>query len=192
MANGTANVIESTETIQKEMQETRESITEKVAALENHVMDTVQSVTGTVDAVKDTVTSAPAAIRESVDVVKQTLHEQFASLQLGSCVRNHPWSAVGVSILGGFLLSQRLFKPRSNAEAAGNLRRPSAGERETLFTRLADLVGDGVHRLAENSVKTAMDALNRSVGTQVPDLVDSAVRRFGSHLQNGTGVSRRS
>lgn len=195
MANGTASVIEPTESIQKEMHETRESITQKVAALENQVVNTLQAVTGTVDAVKEAVTTTPTAVsetvRQTVDEVKQTLHEKLASLQLASCVRNHPWPALGISLLGGFLLSQRFFTPRSSSGKIRAVRTPACGEDETLLARLVEMVGDGVCQLAENSLKTAMDSLNRSVGAQVPDLVDSAVRRFGSHLHNGTCASSR-
>src|SRR5262245_30513341 len=64
----------STGEIRHEMQETRESITEKVAALENQVLGTIQTaadtVTNTVEAVKDVVTAAPHAVS---DTVKQTV-----------------------------------------------------------------------------------------------------------------------
>ena len=57
---------ESPEVIEKEMQTTRESLTEKVSLLEQQVVGTLQSST---TAVQDTVESVKSAVQDTVDSV---------------------------------------------------------------------------------------------------------------------------
>lgn len=108
----------SPDRIEQEMEQTRESITQKVAALENQVLGTIQNATNTltdtVQTVKDTVNTAPAAVKETVqetvaamkDSVKETIssvRDSVASFSLTDCVRDNPAAALGTSVVGGFL-----------------------------------------------------------------------------------------
>jgi vacuolar-type H+-ATPase subunit E/Vma4 len=110
--------------IEREMEQTRESITAKVSALENQVLGTIQTATSTisdtVQAVKDTVTTAPTAVKEtiqeSVAAMKDSVKETFASVKdsvasfdLGACVGNHPAAALGASVAVGFVAGYVLF-----------------------------------------------------------------------------------
>ncbi|QDU21251.1 DUF3618 domain-containing protein [Urbifossiella limnaea] len=110
--------------IEREMEQTRESITAKVSALETQVLGTIQTATttisDTVQAVKETVTTAPTAMKETVqeavaaakESVKETLvsvKEAVASINLGECVGNHPGAALGVSAAAGFVTGYVLF-----------------------------------------------------------------------------------
>jgi ElaB/YqjD/DUF883 family membrane-anchored ribosome-binding protein len=183
------------------MAQTREAITEKVAALETQVLDTFQTaantVSGTVDAVKEAVTSAPAAVSETVrqtmDAVKQTLD----SVSVSSCVRGHPWSAVGTSVAAGFLAGWILgssARPRSISATAADAPRPPIETAQshpvpTLFGRLAATVGDRAQQLAQESLKSALDSLNRTIGSHVPQLVDSAVHRWFTQMERKVGNS---
>jgi ElaB/YqjD/DUF883 family membrane-anchored ribosome-binding protein len=103
------------EEIEREMEHTRESITQKVAALEQTVTGKVQSVTDTVeqvkhsiqdtvasvkDTVQDTVCSVKDSLRESVHAVADTVKETF---DISGHVRSYPWVSVGVAAGAGFL-----------------------------------------------------------------------------------------
>jgi len=135
----------SPDRIERDMEQTRESITAKVSALENQVLGTIQTATNTisdtVQAVKDTVTTAPAAmketIQESVAAVKDSVKETFASVKdsvasfnLGECVGNHPGTALGASAAAGFVTGYLLFGGRdSQPLMARGFREPAPGGR---------------------------------------------------------------
>ena len=147
MADATPGVTadKSPDRIERDMEQTRESITAKVSALENQVLGTIQTATNTisdtVQAVKDTVTTAPAAmketIQESVAAVKDSVKETFASVKdsvasfnLGECVGNHPGTALGASAAAGFVTGYLLFGGRdSQPLMARGFREPAPGGR---------------------------------------------------------------
>jgi ElaB/YqjD/DUF883 family membrane-anchored ribosome-binding protein len=124
--------------IEREMEQTRESITAKVAALETQVLGTFQSAADTLQTVKETVVTAPAAVKETVhetvaavkDTVKETLtsvKESVASFSVTECVSNHPAAALGTSFAGGFLTGFLLFGERPLM--ARGYREPAPGGR---------------------------------------------------------------
>lgn len=119
----------SPDAIERDMEQTRESITQKVAALETQVLGTIQTATNTltdtVQTVKETVTTAPAAVKETVqetvaavkDSVKETLtsvKESVASFSLSDCVRDNPGTALGTSAAFGFLTGYLLLGGRES------------------------------------------------------------------------------
>lgn len=131
--------------IEREMEQTRESITAKVSALESQVLGTIQTatntITDTVQAVKDTVTTAPNAVKESIqesvtamkDSVKETfasVKDSVASFDLGECVGNHPGKALGASAAAGFVTGYFLFGGRdSRPQTVRGFRDPAPGGR---------------------------------------------------------------
>lgn len=125
----TPDVDKSPDRIEQEMEQTRESITAKVAALESQVLGTIQTaantLTDTVQTVKDTVTTAPTAVKETVhetvaavkDSVKETFSsvcESVGSFSVSECVSRNPGAAVGTSFAGGFLVGYLLFGGRDS------------------------------------------------------------------------------
>jgi len=92
------------EHIEREMLETRQSLTEKVAALEQAVVGNIHNVTQTVadvkDQVKETVESVKESVAGTVDTVKEKVMSAF---DISSHVRQQPWAAVGISAAAGFL-----------------------------------------------------------------------------------------
>ncbi len=148
MADATPGVTgedKSPDRIEREMEQTRESITAKVSALETQVLGTIQTATSTisdtVQAVKETVTTAPTAVKEtiqeSVAAVKESVKETFASVKdsvasfdLGECVGNNPGTALGASVAAGFATGFLLFGPRDlRSRMAPGLREYAAGDR---------------------------------------------------------------
>jgi len=100
------------EQIEREMEQTRESITEKVAALENQVLGTIHTATSTVsdtvNAVKEAVTTAPAAVKESVKETIAAVRDTVGSFSVSGCVRDNPWASVGTTTFAGFLFGYLL------------------------------------------------------------------------------------
>jgi len=115
----------SPDELERDMERTRESITEKVAALENQVIGTIQtatdtvsdtvnavketistatgSVSDTVNAVKDTISAAPSAVRETIHDTIESVKDSVRSFSITGCISNNPGAALTTSILGGFL-----------------------------------------------------------------------------------------
>ncbi|MBX9583301.1 MAG: hypothetical protein K2X87_23615 [Gemmataceae bacterium] len=114
-----AGADKSPDQIEREMTQTRESITEKVSLLESQVMGNINALTGTVESVKEAVADTVQTVREAVvgapsavsDTVKQTLasvgetvKETVGSFSVSDCTRRNPWAAVGTSAGVGFLV----------------------------------------------------------------------------------------
>ena len=108
MADQVTILAPTPEDLERDMAQTRESLTEKVTALENQVVGSVQSaadtLTETVDAVKSFVHTAPEAVsqsvREAASAVGDSLHDV---LDVSSRVRRNPWASIGVSLTAGCL-----------------------------------------------------------------------------------------
>jgi len=115
----------STEVIRQQMEETRNSLQDKLETLEEQVKHTVQEATETVTTVKETVASVRESVKESVDTVKDSVHDTVESVKESLSVerqfREHPWlmfaGAAAVGFLGGRLLS-RLSEPARAERAA--------------------------------------------------------------------------
>jgi len=194
--------------IERDMAQTRESITEKVAALETQVKGNIQAVTGTVEAVKDAISAAPGAVsdtvKQTVAAVKDSVRETVDQMDLTGCVRRNPWTAVGTSTAAGFLTGLLLFGGRSRATgtngipslvpqaAAAQSREP--GFLDGMFGDLFGTVGKELREIAEKAFSTAITALKQNVGTVVPQLVDQAVHRVTEPVTgaiNGTASTPR-
>jgi len=202
----TPTIEKTPEQIEREMLETREALTEKVAALENQVVDTVQSaadtINDTVQAVRSFVTSAPETVSETVkrtaaavgDAVKETF-------DITGHVRRYPWAAVGVStMLGcavGWLTARRssLGAPEGYVPAmagAATESRVSVGyeprveetPREPsepgVFDELLGMVGTKVKDLARTALDTVSASLKAEIEAGVPKLMTEATSRLAA------------
>jgi len=206
--NPTAGVTseKSPDQIEKDMERTRESITEKVSLLENQVIGVASSVTETVQAVTDAVTAAPTAVsdtvKQTIESVKDSVRETIGSFSVSGCVRDNPWSAIGTTTVAGFLagyffggrsggglfsrpiMAQGHDAPASNgrvgsAHTAYDTESTSSHGRAAgggLFSGLFAMVGQEIHQLAEQALSTAVASLKQSISTQVPQMVDTAVQ----------------
>ena len=143
MADATPGVTaaKTPDQIEREMSETRESITQKVGALESQVLGTIQTAANTLTDTVQTVKDAPAAVKETVqetvaavkDSVKETLasvKETVTSFSLSECVRDHPGAALGTSVVTGFVTGFLLFGGRDRRPLmARGYREPAADGR---------------------------------------------------------------
>lgn len=115
---------ESPELIEKEMQSTRQSLTEKVAALENQVMTTIQTAATTV---QETVENVRSAITDTTSTVKETVAGSVESVSEGvkemfdvrSHVKEHPLAAVGVAAAAGFVTGLIVFRKPDTVTVSG-------------------------------------------------------------------------
>ena len=113
---------ESPELIEREMEQTRESLTHKVSLLENKVIGQVEEATdtvhGTMESVQDTVQCVKAAVQQTVECVTESVKGSVQSLTDGMKealdVRRHtsrtpwPWSAGRPSV--GFVTGLFVFR----------------------------------------------------------------------------------
>src|SRR5262245_39153194 len=98
------------------MEETRESLTEKVSQLEQQVVGTIQSATC---AVQDTVQTVRSAVQDTVDSVSSSVKNSVESVSEGGKeaidvqrhTREHPWEMVGGAALAGFITGLVVFRP---------------------------------------------------------------------------------
>jgi ElaB/YqjD/DUF883 family membrane-anchored ribosome-binding protein len=176
------------EEIEREMLQTRESITEKVAALENQVVGTVQTaadtITNTVEAVKSFVTTAPEAVSDTVKQAAEAVKESF---DITGCIRRNPWAAVGTTALFGCLVGWFTAPRRRSlgapagyvpATAGAAVERAAAPPSEPprpsqpgVLDELLGMVGDKVKDLARTAVEAVSGAVKENIRAAVPDLL---------------------
>lgn len=102
--------------IVSDMEQTRASLTDKVAALESQVVGTLQSATDTVHSTVESIQSSVASVRSAVedtmssvkdsvsDSVEAVTSQVKSTFDFSSHVRERPWAVVGGAAATGFLL----------------------------------------------------------------------------------------
>ncbi len=193
----------SPEELERDMERTRESITEKVAALENQVIGTVQnatdSVSHTVEAVREAVAAAPSAFRDTVREMVDTVKEAINSFSTDECIRSFPTAALCTTTAAGFLAGYFIGgKSKQSSAIPPPLPRPQAAPSHpsspSLLTDLLHRCGGEMQRLASDSLATGIAALKSKVERQLPLVIDSIVDRamnFGSQDHTGRNGSHR-
>jgi ElaB/YqjD/DUF883 family membrane-anchored ribosome-binding protein len=183
------------EQIEREMSQTRESITEKVSALETQVMDTVknatETVSTTVEAVKNFVTAGPGAITDTVKTTLTSVSDAVKDqLDFSKRIRENPWAAIGIAAGAGFitaLLTNRLgrssgessFRHTDIAKAVDvptKMATESAPREPGIFDQIWHRISDEVAKLTDEAVKTASSSLRDTIQTEVPGLINSTVQ----------------
>jgi len=190
------------EQIEREMIQTRESMTEKVTALESQVVGTVQTaadtLTGTVDAVKSLMETAPGAVSDTVKQAANAVGDKMKEVfDMSGHVRNNPWSSIGVSAGLGFLTGLIVF--RNSGLATGAPPAPtsptyvpaavaSAPAAPGLFDDLLAMLSQKVKDLAHTAIESASTAASQNVREGIPKLMDAAAEAAGTRL---SGVGNR-
>lgn len=188
MAEQVTPVEKTPEEIEREMHQTRESLTEKVAALENQVAGTVQTaadtLTGTMEAVKSFVSSAPETVSQTVRQASAAVSDAFkGTFDISDRVRNNPWTAVGISALLGGIVGA-LTAPRRDSfspfASAGPMPAaapipPSAPSRPGVMDELMGMLGGKLKELGEAAIGSLAASVKSSIEAGVPKLVDEAV-----------------
>jgi len=183
------------EEIEREMHQTRESLTEKVTALENQVVGTVQTaadtLTGTVDAVRSFVSHAPETVSETVKQATAAVSESMKDVfDISAHVRKNPWAAVGISaLLGGIVgcltASRReSFRPLAAASAPVPAPAPApAASAPNAHPGIVDefmgMISGKLKELAETAINSVSASVKSNIETGIPRLVDEAAATLG-------------
>jgi len=194
----------SPEAIEREMLQTRESLTEKVAALETQVVGTVQTaadtISGTVESVKSMLSNAPDAVSDTVKQATAAVSDAVKdTFDITGHVRRNPLAAVGVSTLLGGLIgyltgqSRASFAPLAAASApvppappAYAASRP-ADEKPGVIDEFMDMLGGKAKELVRTALESVSAAVKQNIESGVPKLVDEAASR----LTDATGSGER-
>ena len=208
---------ESPELIEKEMEQTRESLTEKVSLLENKVLGQVQSATDTVEGtmheVQDTVQSVKAAVQDTVQSVTETVKHSVQSLtdgvkdalDLSRHTRANPWPMVGGAAVAGFLTGLVVFRKPATVSgshlpayapmaAAG----PAVSHRPGWLNDILEMAGREVKQIAQQAIAQASASVRETVQSRVPELVErvvpggatAATGADGAACATGTGAAQ--
>jgi len=189
---------EQPELIEREMEQTRESLTEKVSLLEQKVVGQIQSAA---DAVQDTVQCVKSAVQDTVQSVTGTVSHSVQSLTDGvkdvldiqRHTRENPWAMVGGAAAAGFVTGLLVFRRESSgtslpayqptpftSEPAGRPAAPSVSHRPAWLNDLFDMAGQEFKKLAEQALAAATTSLRQTVQTGIPKLIERAVPDVGA------------
>jgi len=188
---------ESPELIERQMEQTRESLTEKVSLLEQQVVGTIHSATSAVhetvqsvkSAVQDTVEAVSSGVKDSVDTLSGGVKE---ALDVQKHVREHPWAMVGGASALGFIVGVMLPKrvtltAAMPAAAPMPFASPSVvpTARPAWLNELYELAGREVKKLAEQAIAQLSTSLQQTVEGGIPKLLERALPEVTPH--NGHG-----
>jgi len=198
----TADDNKTPEDIEREMAQTRESLTEKVAALESQVVGTVQTaadtLSGTVEAVKELVSTGPGAVTESVKEAASAVSESVRrAFDIRGHVQDHPWASVGVSAGLGFLTGLLIPSGRSSSGSSSTYAAPAASlypaappapsRTGGMFDELIGMVTRKAREVLQTAIESASTAVTQTVRENVPKLVDAAAERLTPDKESAMG-----
>jgi ElaB/YqjD/DUF883 family membrane-anchored ribosome-binding protein len=184
---------ESPEVIEQQMEETRQSLTDKVSALETQVVGTVQTATQAVQdtvetvkaAVQDTVTSVKDSVQESVTAVTDNVKETF---DVTHHVEEHPYLMVGGALVAGLITGLLVFRKDESRSATiadaplayppdfnGTPVREREPERNGFIDELLSMAGIEGKQLAREAVNQAAQAVRQHV---MPTLLNWMTQRI--------------
>ncbi|MFL5240756.1 MAG: hypothetical protein ACJ8FY_01495 [Gemmataceae bacterium] len=204
--------------IREDIEETRQSLTEKIETLENQVMGTVQYARETVE---ETIDSVKSTVNETVDTVKRTFDVEYQ-------VSRHPFAAAGLAFIGGAAVGAMLkgrarhhhgsmfgggplFGSGSSGHtfrgADGGARRtrdwaPATNLSSSSFQGAAEegVLGrfsEEIEKVKRLAIGTAMglardlakDYLPKTLAPHVEEVLDSATRKLGGQPLEGPVTS---
>jgi len=188
------------ESIMKQMEETRSSLTDKLEALETQVAGTVQPVAQAVERAAEAATEIVQNVKETVHEVTEKVGDTVESVSdtfnLSRQFARHPWVALGVvSTVGcmiGFSRARRSRTPapmpapprQARPTGDGRFRRAAETPPEP---RQEDWFADEIRRLKGLAVGALMGAvrdlvkhaLPGPVGNRLAEELDTITSRFG-------------
>jgi ElaB/YqjD/DUF883 family membrane-anchored ribosome-binding protein len=191
------------EVIRNRMEEKRASLAEKLGALEDEVLDTVHQATA---AVSSTVHNVTEAVENVKDAVEETVESVKDSLDFRDAIRQHPWTAVGVSfaagVAGGMLLEipspqeafSRLASPQTNGYPSEASSRASGNGASSTSSALTSSLGsagaEALQTLKGMAIGTLMGVLSKVASDVVPASMKGDVNTLFDDLNNRLGGKR--
>jgi len=185
---------ESPELIKQGMQDTRQSLSEKVAALEHHVFGTIHEATS---AVHDTVHSVKNAMSDTISNVKSTF-------DLNSHIRGNPWAfVVGATVAGiaaGYFIgagqnAQRGYANNRSWAALGGVSEPAAATGSKvraggMFDDLIHMARQELQKITENAFTTLASAVKQTLNSGTHNLVENGLSSTGYQHEGESGGER--
>jgi len=194
---------ESPELIEQQMEQTRESLTEKVSLLEQQVVGTIQSATEAVhdtvhsvkSAVEDTMAAVSGGVKNSVESVSEGVKE---ALDMRKHVREHPLPMLGGAAALGLITGLLVFR-RPAAASPGPMAGPAfvpmsapvaamAAPRPAWLNDLFEIAGRELKKLAEHAIARASTAIHKEVEEGIPKLIDRALPELPTVAHRGNGM----
>ncbi|HEV3236616.1 MAG TPA: hypothetical protein VGZ25_06480 [Gemmataceae bacterium] len=111
--------------IRQEIDETRQSLTEKLETLENQVMGTVQQAR---DTVQDTIDTVKSTVTDTVDSVKRTFDIEYQ-------VSQRPFVCSGLSFAAGFMAGALIKGAGQHRSFSNGTHASHLGQEPTQFSR---------------------------------------------------------
>jgi len=188
---------ESPELIEREMEQTRESLTHKVSLLENKVIGQVEDATdtvhGTMESVQDTVQTVKSAVQDTVQSVTDTVKESVRSLTDGmkealdvrKHTQEHPMAMVGGAAFAGFITGLMVFRRPATVSGgdlgaytplpAAAVAAPAVSHRPQWLNDILEMAGREVKQIAQQAIAQASASLKQTVQARVPHLIEQVV-----------------
>lgn len=192
----------SPDQLEREMERTRESITEKVEALENQVLGTIHNATTTVsetvDAVKEAVHTAPDAVRDTLHEIVNVFRETIGSFSVSGCISSYPVAALGTTTFAGFLAGyltggsreQSFAHGRSTSEPIRRQTAMPAVEQPSMLGEMLGQLGCEARKLASQALSSGVASLRQSIEKHLPEVIDGAVERAVGFAGSSFAASR--
>jgi ElaB/YqjD/DUF883 family membrane-anchored ribosome-binding protein len=199
-------VIHEKEAIREKMEETKNSMANKLEILEQKVVGNVEEVSDvvsdTVQAVKETVETVKEQVEGTAEAVKDVVQEGVQSVRhwfdITQHVQDHPWVVMGCSVGAGFLLQTLLGGKRSsaptaeaeparaavtNGHGATHHTRRRKEHRKSWFDDLtpafSQIRGLAMGALFGSIRKLVTQSVSPQVGTVVGDIIDKVAAKLG-------------
>jgi len=168
--------MENEEVIRRQMENTRESLTEKLETLENKLIGSVQEATS---AVHEAVQQVRTTVSDSVESVKD-------AVDLGAHIDRHPWVALGVSVASGYVVGAALAADRGRPSRSHAAWPPQPPPQPAPPGLLAEWEPE-IRHLKGLAVGAALSTLRDWVVGQTPphlahglrDVIDGITRKLG-------------
>jgi ElaB/YqjD/DUF883 family membrane-anchored ribosome-binding protein len=188
------------EVIRHQMEEKRASLAEKLGTLEDEVLQTVHQATA---AVSNTVHDVTDAVENVKETVEQTVESVKESLDFRDAIRQHPWTAVGVSfaagVAGGLLLEtpspqqafSRAANPQTNGFSSESSSRASGNGASSSSSALTSSLGSAGAEVLQTikgmAISTLMGVLTKVISDVVPAALKGDVNTLFDDLNNRLG-----
>jgi len=177
------------------MEETRESLTEKLETLEDRLLNSVHD--------------ASSAVRDAMDTVKETMHEGAETVKeavdVPGHVRRQPWLMFGGAVLAGYLVGSWLGRdsegrrpreptptpapaPKRQATGNGHHNKPTPKpEPAAKSPSLLDAVEPEIRHLKGLALGVTLGTVREMIAKQVPPhladelrgIIDGVTRKVG-------------
>jgi len=192
--------------IQRDMERTRGSLTEKLEALEGQVAETVSSTAGAVQDTTQAVQETVAAVKETVqetmsavtDKVQETVQSVGEAFSLRRQMERHPWLVLGGAVAVGCMVGASFGSDETEKTPAAATPPPppppwsgrtSARESVVSDSEHQGIWGDALSQLKNLGVSYVMgivrdlarNELPEAVASRVADEVDALTSKLGSN-----------